>query len=577
MPIRPRPSRLLAIAFAGLCLAPCAHAIDITVDVLGDPAPDGCTPGSCSLREAIALANGLAGPDRILLPATPGVPLQLSRSGTDDSNVGGDLDILDALEIVGPGADATRVVQTVPQRVFDIHLAADGFVRLAGFRIEGGDDAMGGAVRTTSRLALEDMAFHGNKADAPFGTEHGSEGGAVWLEARDTASPVAGPRLSIIASHFEDNTAGNGVAGEGGAVHMYTRIATGALLAVSDSDFIGNVSGNGGGAIAIGDEFDTDGGSISVRDSRFTDNRTHEDGEGNGGALRIDANAAQLTISRTEFSGNIAQVDGGAVWSNASTTAVTASRFTDGEAEGGGALMMQGGRIVDSTLCDNQARLTGGAVSARGPLEIQGSTLCRNVAWDDSARGGAVSFSAGTQILRIERSTLSDNRAPRGGAIRVTAGRLDLRSSTIVPPSIGFVGDVGLVLDYADSSANARAQFRNSLLLGSCAYAVVPMRVALHNAHTGTDTCRLGDAQTQAGNLIGITTAQANLGPLADNGGPTFTRLPQAPSVAIDAGDASSCPETDQRGYPIDADACDIGAVDIGAQPEGELFADGFE
>jgi hypothetical protein len=54
------------------------------------------------------------------------------------------------------------------------------------------------------------------------------------------------------------------------------------------------------------------------------------------------------------------------------------------------------------------------------------------------------------------------------------------------------------------------------------------------------------------------------LGPLANNGGPTLTHLPQAGSPAIDHG--SGCPPTDQRGAarPVGL-ACDIGAVEYGA------------
>ena len=62
----------------------------------------------------------------------------------------------------------------------------------------------------------------------------------------------------------------------------------------------------------------------------------------------------------------------------------------------------------------------------------------------------------------------------------------------------------------------------------------------------------------------------AKLGPLSDDGGPNFTRGLLSGSPAIDAGDASSCPSTDQRGVtrPQDGDAdgtsrCDIGAYEM--------------
>jgi len=66
-----------------------------------------------------------------------------------------------------------------------------------------------------------------------------------------------------------------------------------------------------------------------------------------------------------------------------------------------------------------------------------------------------------------------------------------------------------------------------------------------------------------------IENGSAQLGPLADNGGPTATRLPLARSPLRDAAAAGPCEAFDQRGVvrPQDGDgdgsaACDIGAVE---------------
>jgi Ca2+-binding RTX toxin-like protein len=84
-------------------------------------------------------------------------------------------------------------------------------------------------------------------------------------------------------------------------------------------------------------------------------------------------------------------------------------------------------------------------------------------------------------------------------------------------------------------------------------------------------------------NLTGV---DPQLGPLADNGGPTRTLLPALTSPAVDAGIASSL-TADQRGLPRTADlsavanrtgsdATDIGAVEVqGASCQGAVvFAD---
>ena len=58
----------------------------------------------------------------------------------------------------------------------------------------------------------------------------------------------------------------------------------------------------------------------------------------------------------------------------------------------------------------------------------------------------------------------------------------------------------------------------------------------------------LGDGSCGALAPFDKVVADALLGPLADNGGPTLTHALLAGSLAIDAGDPASAPATDQRG-----------------------------
>jgi hypothetical protein len=58
------------------------------------------------------------------------------------------------------------------------------------------------------------------------------------------------------------------------------------------------------------------------------------------------------------------------------------------------------------------------------------------------------------------------------------------------------------------------------------------------------------------------------LGPLQDNGGPTRTMAPLVGSPALDAGDNTDAPPTDQRGAPrIAQGTIDIGAYEVQAAP----------
>jgi hypothetical protein len=68
-----------------------------------------------------------------------------------------------------------------------------------------------------------------------------------------------------------------------------------------------------------------------------------------------------------------------------------------------------------------------------------------------------------------------------------------------------------------------------------------------------------------------VSTADPLLTPLQDNGGPTLTHALLNGSPAIDAGDNTALPATDQRGYPRIADGDGNGSliVDLGAVEDG--------
>src|SRR6185436_4857656 len=60
-----------------------------------------------------------------------------------------------------------------------------------------------------------------------------------------------------------------------------------------------------------------------------------------------------------------------------------------------------------------------------------------------------------------------------------------------------------------------------------------------------------------------LTAATLHLGPLQNNGGPTFTHALLCGSPALDAGDNTDAPATDQRGFArVVGDAIDIGAYE---------------
>src|SRR5207247_2178651 len=99
--------------------------------------------------------------------------------------------------------------------------------------------------------------------------------------------------------------------------------------------------------------------------------------------------------------------------------------------------------------------------------------------------------------------------------------------------------------------------------------------VSLGHNISSDGSCEL----TAAGDL---TDTDPKLGPLENNGGLTATQALLPASPAIDAGDDSGCPDTDQRGAPRPVDgngdgiaACDIGAFELQPPCVGDCGADG--
>jgi hypothetical protein len=88
-----------------------------------------------------------------------------------------------------------------------------------------------------------------------------------------------------------------------------------------------------------------------------------------------------------------------------------------------------------------------------------------------------------------------------------------------------------------------------------------PNLASVTSSYTYSDDASCG--LTGVGDREGIG-IESSLGPLADNGGPTLTRLPDADGVLVDRIPAGDCAAIDdQRGQVRPAgDGCDVGAVE---------------
>ncbi len=531
---------LLTVLFSATFPVRSVYAASITVNGTADTIAN---DGQCTLREAIINANNDntsgstdcaagSGSDTLILPAGTYV---LTLSGFDNTSAGGDLDINSDITIIGAGAGSTIIRQTVAtERV--IHIVSNYTVNISGVTITGGDEGNaqgGGGVQNNGTLTINNSVITGNTT----------------------------------------TTNGGGVFNANGA------------LVIQNVTFSGNsAAGRGGGLLTTGT------GTLSIRDSLFENNTAAGNNSyDGGGAIHTDHD---ITVQRTTFRNNTytgSAHGGGAILATGGITAISDSVFegNQGDGNGGGAIASAGDFfsptliVTTSTFQNNTATGNfgeGGAINANGNLSVTRSTFDGNRANGNDAsgsgNGGGIIIINGDLVL--ENVTMSGNRANRdGGAVyyRADSSAL-LRNVTIASNTADAdtngVGSGGGVFS-TGAGIGSDLVMNNSLLAGNtgntgrdCSGFIGSS--AGHNLiQTPGSACTLGGVTS--GNLIG---QNPNLGPLANNGGPTQTRALLSGSPAVDAGDpGSSCLTTDQRGIArFDGNydgivRCDIGAYEF--------------
>ncbi|MDW8240859.1 MAG: choice-of-anchor Q domain-containing protein, partial [Acidobacteriota bacterium] len=313
-------------------------------------------------------------------------------------------------------------------------------------------------------------------------------------------------------------------------------ISNARTLTIIDSTISANSAAGFGGT--GGGIYNYNRGTVMITNSTISNNTAAGVVLGNpyGSGGGISSDRGTVTIQNSMLSGNWARDDGGAILNNpASSMMIKNSTISDNSTSIGGAIENRGTMTIASSLFSgNSATNTGGVIhNIINRLTITNSTFSDNSAVNS---GGVISHTSGT--VSIINSTLSGNSAGLGGGIRYSA-TVNIKNS--------IVG--------------------NSPTGGDCSAAGGTLNVD----GTNFDTSGSCPGFTQ------VTSMQLNLGPLADNGGPTQTHALLPGSVAIDA--VSDCTDlqsptpqqvtTDQRGVrrPLDGDAdgtpeCDVGAYE---------------
>jgi len=217
-----------------------------------------------------------------------------------------------------------------------------------------------------------------------------------------------------------------------------------------------------------------------------------------------------------------------------------------GDGSGGGLLNGGVATLENCTVEGNTAATSGGGILNEAILTLINCTVSGNTA--SGIYGGGVANGDKGQAT-LESCTVSDNDADTGGGIYCDlSGTVNVKNTLIADNTATTTGP--------DCSGNLESYGYN----------------LIKNATGWTIS---GDA---TGNLIGL---DPKLGPLADNGGLTFTHALLSDSPAIDAipPPYNNAPPTDQRGVARPQPAggyCDIGAVEMAlAYANGDVNGDG--
>jgi CSLREA domain-containing protein len=308
------------------------------------------------------------------------------------------------------------------------------------------------------------------------------------------------------------------------------------------------VSGNAGGGISHFSDF----GDLTLTDSTVSNN-TQLYGYSSGAG--ISNYYGVLTLTGSTVSGNTAKWDGGGIWNRGDMTLNDSTVSGNTANTYGGGIFNRGDMtLTNSTVSGNTVNFNGGGIVNRhGDMTLANSTVSGNTA---NYGGGGISNRYGDMTLND--STVSDNTAKYdGGGIRSLFGYMTLTNSTV---------------SGNDASQSGAGIYRGAVY----GYGISLTNTIVAGNGTTTPNCNTGAFDSLGYNLADddscgftapgdLVVADAMLGPLADNGGPTETHVLLAGSPAIDAG-SPDCPPpaTDQRGVarPQGA-ACDIGAFEL--------------
>lgn len=422
----------------------------------------------------------------------------------------------------------------------------------SGDTISIGSGTYAESVHIRESLTLVGAGTSGTGATSITGdTESGDP--SVWLDGIDVNTP---PQVTVRDINVSGNEDNDGVFVQGGSSvdQPVTMTVVDSVVSNNDSDGV-NVAGQ---AIAT-----ITGSTLS--------------GNGNEGvvATAVDSGQPTVTMSGDYLSGN---ADGGAVNEGASSFSITTSTLDRNV--GAGVVADAGDVTVTSSTVSNTAPFGGQEATPFGggvlvfegnSAVIQSSTIVGNTGQGVLSLGGDVQI-ANSTIAGTLASAAGEQGLPQAG-VAVAAAATPLIASRARARFAAEHGQLAKLAATKDPAALTSAPVSPSTTmtatisadnntLPACAGTIVDGGYNLADdngcAFTAKGSTNNGDAQ---------------LGALADNGGPTETLLPAGKTSdavdAIPAGNAAcASPSTDQRGVSRpQGPRCDIGAVEVAQSP----------
>ncbi len=421
----------------------------------------------------------------------------------------------------------------------------NGTTGIAG---DGGDGPIPGAGGKGSRTGTAGMG-----GVAP-GTEHGGDGSATTGGIGGGLRGLGGKGGGGPANPGDGGGGGQTASGAGGGSGFGGKGGTGGGTATADPGGGGGFGGGGGGATASVSTAVGGGGGIGGGGG------SNRGGGGFGGG---GAGGGTSSGGWGGFGGGGGRNGGSIFGGGAGSSSLTASENGGGGGAGlGGAVFLMYGSltVVNSTLSGNTAQ--GGNGSGTGA----------NAGVSGLGLGGAVFILNGSAALT--HATLSNNTVANG---------------SINGPALGNNGSAVYVLSFGKDApgiadATATLTLANSILADNLPCGTSADMTLVADQHAGAvsidailPTLIESHAELSGAILAGIPiVGDPMLDILKENGGPTSTQTLAPVSLAVDAGDRTTCRQTpvlgkDQRGQRRGTSSCHLGAVEMTAltQPNG--------